>query len=583
MRCRVARRSVAAALERELALEERFLLEEHVARCGACAEYERRARELQELLEGPGDPPPTAADVEAAVRAVCARLADPGDVAVWRPRRARRGALVAAGVLGLVAAGLLLLLRAGHEPVPDADAPVVAEAAAGADWTPASVEVTVRAALLDAFGRSGVDEDRARARFSGGTREVAQAGWPVRRFVEGLLESPDEAVVLAAARCLGSLGEPGAVPALARALARRETVDGVLDALGALGEPAVSGLESALSEPELAVRALRQLCRIGGARVAAVLERAARSARAGSNPSREALLDALTTTGPAAVPCLMRLAAESAGERSECTAILARLAFVKGAGSELVRALERERFPGDLAFRALLFLQPVEALPWLEEQCASHRERALALEALANFPDTGPLASALRLARSGRVPREDVKWLLLELFERDGERAETFTRALVAHPALEQSGQDEALRAWLELLIESEHPAAARALVPLVFCETLAPDDRQWAALAVGELGTAEDAERLLDELDTRATGDRRLTAACLLSIHARLGAEGVERVLASCSPSNLRRVVGALESEGSGEAVLVHRVARALDGALAELAVASADPKDTL
>jgi len=580
IRCRVARRFVDAALERELALEERFQLEAHASACPACAEYERRARGLQELLEGPGDPPPTAADVDAAARAVFARLAggetESGAAAAWRPRRARTGALVASGALALAAAALLLLLRGRHDPVPETGvAPEVAETAASRDWTPASVEVTVRAALLDGFGLAGADEVRARERFSAGTREVAQAGWPVRRFVEGLLESPDANVVLAAASCLGSLGEAGAVPALARALARRETADGVLDALGALGEPAVSGLEPALSEPELAVRALRQLCRIGGPRVTAVLERAARLARAGSNPSREALLDALTTTGPAAVSSLLRLAAEST-ERSESTAILARLALVNGAGSELVCALERERYPGDLAYRALLFLQPVEALPWLEEQCASHRERAFALEALASFPDTGPLGSALHLARTGRVPREDVKRLLVGLFERDAERAEVFTRALIAQ-------RSEALRPWLELLIESEHPGAARALVPLAFCESLAPDDRQWAALAVGELGTAEDSELLLSELAARPASDRRLTAACLLSIHARLGAQGVERLLAPCSPSNLRRVLGALEGEGSGEAVLVHRVARALDGALAELAVASADQKDTL
>ncbi len=580
-RCRVARRCVDAALERELALEERFQLEEHTARCRACAEYERRARGLQELLEGPGDPPPTAADVEAAARAVFARLAagetDGGEGAAWRPRRTRRGALIASGALALVSAALLLLLRGRYEPVPDAGlAPEITEAAESRDWTPASVEITVRAALLDGFGLAGTDEVRARERFSGGTREVAQAGWPVRRFVEGLLESPDPAVVLAAARCLGNLGEAGAVPALARALARPETADGVLDALGALGEPAVSGLEPALSEPELAVRTLRQLCRIGGPRTADTLERAARNARADSIPSRAALLDALTSTGPAGVTSLLRLAAECASDHSESTAILARLPLVAGAGPELARTLEHERLPGDLAYRALLFLQPLEALPWLEERCATHRERVLALETLASFPDTGPLGSLLRLAQGGRVPREDVKRLLVGLLERDAERGEVFTRELIAR-------QHEALRPWLELLIESEHPGAARALVPLAFSEALESDDRQWAALAVGELGTAEDAELLLDELGTRAAGDRRHTAACLLSIHARLGVPGVERVLARCSPASLRPVLRALEGANPGETVLVHRLARALDGALAELAVASADPKDTL
>ena len=54
IRCRVARRFVDAALERELGLEQRFELEEHTSGCSACGDYERRARGLQELLEGIG-------------------------------------------------------------------------------------------------------------------------------------------------------------------------------------------------------------------------------------------------------------------------------------------------------------------------------------------------------------------------------------------------------------------------------------------------------------------------------------------------------------------------------------------------
>jgi len=573
IRCRNARRFVDAALERELALEERFQLEEHIAGCGACGDYERRARGLQELLEGPGDPAPTAPNVMAAARAVFARL-ERGEGSAWRPQHARRAALVASAALVLVLASALFLLRGRSDRARDERTSPVSTALP--DWTPASVEVTVRAALLESFAVPGVDQERARERFLAEAREVARAGWPVRRFVEGLLECPEAAVALAAARCLGTLGEAGAVPALARALLRPELGEGALDALGALGEPAVGGLERALAEPELARHALLQLCRIGGPRAAAALECAALRARENSNPSRAALLDALTSTGPAAVPSLLRLAAEREGEPGERAAILARLPLVSGAGPELVRMLGHEELAGDLAYRALLFLQPDEALPWLEERCATCRERALALETLASFPDTGPLAAALRLAQGGRVPREDVKRLLVELLERDAERAVAFTQELGAHGSPDT-------RPWLELLIESEHSAAARALVPLVFCETLAADDRQWAALAVGELGTGEDAERLLGELGARASEDRRCTAACLVSIHAQLGAQGVERWLAPCSPASRRRVLAAFEGGSSGAAVQVHRVARALDGALAELAASSADQKDAL
>jgi hypothetical protein len=108
------------------------------------------------------------------------------------------------------------------------------------------------------------------------------------------------------------------------------------------------------------------------------------------------------------------------------------------------------------------------------------------------------------------------------------------------------------------------------------------PDaDRQGAALAVGELGDPMAGELLLAELE-RARGtepERRGFAAGLLSVHALLGAEGAERLLAPCSPSSRARVLSALgsaaasASEASRAAVNVHRVARALEGALAELA----------
>jgi len=311
--------------------------------------------------------------------------------------------------------------------------------------------------------------------------------------------------------------------------------------------------------------------------VCTVIEGAARRAHDDAVPSREALLDALTTAGPAAVESLMRLAREREGERLEQAAILARLALVSGAGPALARLLEERPPPGDLAYRALLCLPAPEALPWLEGRCGSHRERALALETLASFPGTPPLASLLRLERAGRVPEDELVRLLVGLLERDPERGATFSEELV------ESHEVASVRGWLGLLIASAHPGAARALIPLVFCSDLAADERQWAALAIGELGAAEDGQRLCSALAPRAAEDGRRAAACIVSIHALLGTPGVEQVLEACSPANVVRVLDALDAGRAGAAVQLYRVERSLAGALAELTAPSTEERELL
>jgi hypothetical protein len=391
----------------------------------------------------------------------------------------------------------------------------------------------------------------------------------VRRFVEQELASADLALARAAVRCLGAGGEPSAAFALERGLARAELAEEALEALGGLAlapesaETAMAVLARALGESALAPAALREICRAGGPRAAACIERAARATRSGGTPSREALLDALTTTGPAAAAFLLRLAEEEGDE--ERAAILARLPLVAGAGAELARLLATQELAPGLAYGALEVLRPSEALPWLEERALALRERGRALDLLASYEGPEPLASTLRLAQGGRVPRADVLALLVRLLEADGERAEVQTRAWA------RSAGAEALRTWLTLLLESGHAAAAPALVSLAFAPQLPEEDRVWAALAVGELGAGREARLLACELEGRPEG--RLGAAALVSIHAHLGAEGVEELLESMAPAARRRVFEALESGGRSDgAVVIHRVARALEAARARL-----------
>lgn len=562
MRCREARAALDSALERELPLEGRLRLEAHLDGCASCAQHAARARRLQELLEGPGDPAPVRADVEAAVRTVFARL-ERGEGAPVRLPTAPRGRRFLVSLCAAAALLAALLLVRSRDPRPASAPPP--PVAGGSGWAEGEVEVAVRAALLEHF--AGAEPGPAAlARFQERLREPARAGWPLRRFVEGLSERPDLATAEAALRCLGALGDANALPAVERALARAELAPAAFAALAQLGPESFAVLERALGEPAQAGGALAVLCRLGGARAATILERAVRAAGAHANPSRVTLLDALTTTGPPAVASLLRLADE-APSGDEARALVARLPLVAGAGPALAEALATVREPEEWHYAALLVLQPFEALPWLAERCANHRQRASALAVLESYPGTPPLATLLELAGKGRVARAELVRTLVGLLERDAVRAPAFSRELLARATTLE------LEAWLALLLESAHPGAAAALVPLARSERLAAEDRQWAALGVAELGGEAEARELAEALPATRALERRLAAAVALALDAHVGPAGLAAWLGPVSPASLRRATESLEDGArAGAAVRLHRVARALEGALSEL-----------
>lgn len=571
--CRTARARIQAALDRELPLEQPFLLDEHLGRCPACSELERRSRALEEGLERLGDLPQASVDVEAAlgaVRAALERGEEREPSSAPRPARAPRERTLALACILALGIALVVRLREPHDGPEVSDVPRAPVGTAG-------IELLVRAALLEAFaGGAPRPQDLAHAhgRFEELTRELARAGWPIRRLVEGALESPELDLARSAARCLARGGDAGSAAPLERALRRPGLEQEALFALGSLGEGGIPVLDRALDEPALGPGALRELCRIGGPRAAEAIERRIRRASPGSTPSRAALLDALTTTGSSAVGGLLRIAGEAGEERGP---ILARLPLVRGAGAELARLLEtRSGCPPRVLHEALVLLQPPEALSWLEQRCGEFRERPAALATLARYEGQAPFGSLLRLAQAGRLTELELEELLRALLERDARRAHDFTQELVAR------GDALAAGTWAELLFASEHPGAARALARLALADVLPDEERQWAALGVGELGDAGDAALLAAELCGPLGESPRLAAACLVSIQRALGQGGVERALACAPEVDVARVLRAIEAgERAAPAVLVHRIARALEGARAALA-AQASGKET-
>ncbi len=572
--CRQARRAIPLALERELPLEKRLELERHLALCPECAELHARALAVEEALERLGQPPERGPDVERALANVRAAL-EPVQAAGRRAQASagpgRRGARIAAGIAALLAAAALLWFARGAAGPEEQGDSGVAASATEPPSTPEEVERSVREHLRLAF--AGVDQDQdpgqALARFQQATRDLARSGWPLRRYVEDLLEDPELDVARPAAIVLGELGDPLSAVRLERALDRAGLERAALSTLGALGEPAVPVLSRTLDRPALATLALRELCRIGGRQASAAIERRlqrpAESAGANGVPSREALLDALTATGPSAVASLLELAQEDPTGGQQ---ILARLPLVKDGGDELVRLLEHERHPRELLYEALALLVPAGALPWLAERCGEYRERPRALATLERWRGPAPLATVLELEQSGRVPRDDLVRLLRELVRRDAERLEEFTGELLARV----EPFDEQAQRWLDLLLDTEAADAGRALVLLALSGDLPDDDRQWAALALAEIGTVEDARALAAGLEDLGPGDRRLFAAALVAIHRHLGVVGVERALGDLDPLDVRRVLLALDGlEERGGAVGLHKVARALEGGLNE------------
>lgn len=164
--------------------------------------------------------------------------------------------------------------------------------------------------------------------------------------------------------------------------------------------------------------------------------------------------------------------------------------------------------------------------------------------------------------------------LFCELAERDPGRVELFVANLV-------SARDVVTAArFNELMIASAHPASAMALVRVAFGGLLSEDERTWAALAVGEVGGPREARALALGLEDLGGHERRLFAACLVSIYRHLGEDAVDASLAAF-PSRCRRsVLEALAglpigsdpttvAAGSGRgAVVLSRVARALGDA---------------
>ena len=577
--CRRTRSRIEKAIDGRLSLEERFLLDEHLAACPRCAERFERAMLVEEALQRGPEPALESLDVEGAVssirRAVFAAPAKEVPEAAYR----RRVALAAAAVAAVAISAAIWSYWTGTGRGEPDDRPGTETAAYSApeddvpgeavsdELDPRRLQI-VRSQVSDhlraAFaGFAEIDDPSPSADdFDELTRELRRTGWPVVRIVEGLLLDGEPEVARSAARYLGVRGDRASVGRLATALGETESARAIVWALGDLGEPGIPALATALRDPGVEGVVVAQLGRIGGRRAAEVIEEEMHRA-SDDPPRRELLLAGLRRIGPPALESFLRLARENP---DDSTSLLEHLARIDGAEGEFTRIVESSgrRYSTDLLLDAAARLQPTSALEWIEELCRDYRHREEALACLEQWGGDAPLATVLKMDGMGTVFGDELLATLDELIDRDPSRLAGFVESRIA------SRERFEVERLLDLLLATENPWTSESLVMLALTDLLPLEARQWAALAVGELGDEADAERLLSGLPGIEPSERRLVAACLITIHEHLGRRGVEKALKELSVRSSERVLSALtEVSPSGtSAVGLHRVARALDGA---------------
>ncbi|MEM7306832.1 MAG: zf-HC2 domain-containing protein [Planctomycetota bacterium] len=601
--CARARRWMLQAVDGELRLQDRFRLDAHVEKCPACRAALAEAERIEEALLELPEPPLEHVDVEAAVRAVRARIdapeATPETSVPTPPKRRVGGWAAAAALMAAAGAGWLLGGRGGSRlDAPAVDGPALAqveeepeperapevepevETEAEDDTLVAErleeVRARVAAELVESW--QGIELLAARDQvalaadgFDARMQELSR-GWPLLRIVQGLTVSPDRREAGAAVRYLGVRGDGIAAGALRDALDRPELAAAAVAALGDLGAAGLGTLTSALERPELGVAVVQQLVAVGGDEAAHALEgelaRVARSLRSYPDEETEGrvelLLGGLTTLEPPAVASLLRLAEREILPRSR---VLGLLQNTYGAGEELSRLVVSGRAGADeeLLLDALARVRPPAALPWIEARATERGTREQALACLAAFREPEALEILVRLRASGRARPELVLEATSELL------AEAPAAGVELARRWNDAGDRLACSELAGVLLELAAPQAVPALSALVLSPALDDDERQWAAVAVGELGARADAGAMAEAVRSLGAGEERIAAACLLAACALGGADLAADALDALGPLSGRaetRLVALFdeaEREGTRAATL-YRVARELE-----------------
>jgi HEAT repeat protein len=354
--------------------------------------------------------------------------------------------------------------------------------------------------------------------------------------VQTATQSPHLSVRIAAWQALADLGDPLAIPVLAKAAAAGETAEreAARDTLARLRGP---GVREALLEylagaqPPEKAELLRALGERGDAEAASVL---LQNAAAGPEPARLAALESLRklTLASTFTP-LLELAAKSKSD-AECEPVLKALYAITQASRDKeqnTRSLLETmgRIPAAERRRVLPLLSELGTAGALEAAQAATRDPdgELAKEAvrvLSQWPNAAPAAGLLELA---------------------GISADPALRVLALRGCIQVAGQEPDLAKRLEMLRQAM--AAAKR-----------PQERKQALGQIGQIPTPEALRVAVADLAQPGLANEAGLAALtiaekLAAANPKLAAEVADQVLAQCKTADIIKRAWAIRGKPAG------------------------------
>ncbi len=577
-------RRILRAIEGRLALEELFELEEHARTCARCGKSLAEARALEEALLALPAPPLDRLDVEGSLERIHRRIDQRQIEAPGREDRsgAPRRWIVrfSAGLIAAAALVLALLaIREGERPehglVEHGENLALSPARPedGAQRTepseaqdalaePAPLDTASElqafdplawatdydgtrhawareeiAQILRECGTALAEDDSPEARstflsaFDERARPLATAGWPILRLVQRFVADPDAELGRAAALYVGARGDRVALHELALVLGREDRKRAAALALSEAGAAGLEELRAAIWDPALAPLVLTALERSEASLALVWIERVMRDARAQAPTEvrrsiATQLTERLASLDAGGARLLFALADHPLLERK---GVLDAFSRTEGARELVVESVRASRSSDDdlLLLEALARLPAAECFDWIVRRARGTRSSMAALHALARYPGIEPVQTLLDLRTASSRdddPVELAAWC--EALEVDPAR---FVELAGDHALL---GDPSQMRRFLEVLVLTEHPAAAPALIALARRETIDDEDREHAVLAAGELGSSSDVSALEELVAQLGPPDARLAAAACWSAFVLAGESGVRTLL---------------------------------------------------